>query len=286
MFLTAAMMLFSSVAIRGAIDAMAMAAPAGGDSALYVVLRNSDIRADRLVNVTCTCAARVEIVGENGRRQPWPIAMPPTQLVELSPGASRHLVLRGLTRPLVAGQRVEIVFHYPDGAFEQDMRIVADADAGWTDGPERRARMAPLDALAGWCWRGTSRGGRQTDTRCFSPSYGWDVQERRIVTDGSRPVLAPEYRLYWHDRMAPRISYQATAAGGGRRFGTVRPLDDGLSFVDYEQDGSGHVAEDVATHWRRDGADAWEVVSESLRPGARRELWRLRMVRAGPYRPQ
>lgn len=282
MSLAMAMLLWSSITARGVIDPMAVAGPAGADSRLYFVLRNSVGREDWLRGVTCTCAARVEIADEGGSRPgAWPIAMPPTRLVELRPGGSRHLVLRGLTRPLVAGQTVTMTFRYADGSDEREVRIVADADAGWrASGPGRGARMPPaMQALAGWCWRGAHADGRRTDTRCFSPAYGWFIQDRHTVeTEG---VPTTEYRLYARDVMARATRFESTDPDGVIRFGSVVPDEAGVSFVQYGPDRAGMLAGTERVRWRPDGADAWQVIAETRRPDGWRELERLRMVRAG-----
>src|SRR5690349_2650416 len=99
-------MLLSSITARGIINPIVVAAPAGEDSALYFVVRNSSRDEDRLLGVTCACAERVEIhnmITREGSRhmdvEPA-LDMPPARLVEIRPGGSRHLMLIRLTRPL------------------------------------------------------------------------------------------------------------------------------------------------------------------------------------------
>ena len=105
MSLLAALMMWSQITALAVIDPVVEAAPDGANAALYFVIRNSSGTEDRLVGVTCDCAERIEIhymVGAGSRRrmnvQPS-LAMPPSRLVEVAPGGSRHLMLIGLRRP-------------------------------------------------------------------------------------------------------------------------------------------------------------------------------------------
>jgi copper(I)-binding protein len=279
-------MLLSSITARGVINPIVVAAPAGEDSALYFVLRNSAGSEDRLLGVTCACAERVEIhnmVTRDGGRhmdvEPA-VIMPAARLVEIRPGGSRHLMLLRLTRPLVAGETVPMTFLYADRTQTVNVRVVADSRAGWAAGLEGRGprRLAPLEALAGSCWRGTFPDGRRIETRCFSAAYGMFMQDRQVIEGGAAPATG--YTIYSHDVMGMTTRYEYRGPDGVRRGGRLVPAPDGVTFEDYPPDPSREIS--TRTAWTRDGADAWIVRGEDRRSRGWRELWRLRMVRAGP----
>jgi copper(I)-binding protein len=294
MTMLTAILLWTSITARGVINPIVVAAPEGANSALYFTLRNSSQNEDRLLRVTCDCAQRIEIrtrdtrdlgVDDGGRHTdvaPF-LVMPPQRLVELRPGASRYLLLVRLRRPLVAGETVDMTFHYARGSDTRHVRIVADPQAGWAaalaeeEGPRR---LAALEGLAGWCWRGSLPGGRRTDTRCFSPAYGTFMQDHYAVEGGAAPLRG--YTSYFHDIMGMTTTFRDYGQEGARRVGRVVPANNGLIFEDYPPQATGRWEIHARTHWRRDGPDAWLVVAEARRSAEWRELWRLRMVRVGP----
>jgi copper(I)-binding protein len=293
MSMLVAMLFWSTITARGVINPIVVAAPSGAGTSLYFVLRNSSRNEDRLVRVTCACAGRIEVLRARGGDpglDTQSVAMPPARLVELRPGG-RHMFVLGLRRPLVAGETVEMTFHYAQGAETRAVRIVADAQAGWAEGLARTGprqgprRLAPLESLAGACWRGSFPHGRRTETRCFSPTYGNFMQDWLVVEGGTTPSVT--WTLYSHDVMGRSTRYEYSGPDGARRAGRVVPTDEGVTFADYpQQTPTGErSAMLVRTHWRRDGADAWLVVAETQRSAGWRELWRLRMVRAGPAQP-
>ena len=282
--------MLTSITARGLINPIVVAAPAGQDSALYFVLRKSAQTEDRLLEVTCACARRVEIhnmVTRDGARhmdvEPA-LVMPPERLVEIRPGGSRHLMLIGLRRPLVAGERVAMTFRYARGSETRDVRVVANSGEGWAGGLAQMGprRLAPMDGLAGACWRGTFPGGRRTDTRCFSPAYGNFMQDVHTVEGG--PALWVAHTMYRYEVMAGSTSFRTSGPDGMERFGRLAPTADSLVFLDYPGEPGREIS--TRTSWTRDGADAWLVRGERLHGAEWRELWRLRMVRAGASPPQ
>lgn len=288
MMLLSVMLLWTSITPRGVINPIVVAAPAGANSALYFVLRNSSQNEDRLVRVTCDCAERVET--QTARRGDLflggeSVPMPPARLVELRPGASRHLLLLRLRRPLVAGETLEMTFHYTRGSDVRRVRVVAEPQSGWeatwSEGEPRR--LAAMNGLAGWCWRGTFPGGRRTDTRCFSPAYGSFMQDLHRVEGVAAPWVA--HTIYSHDVMGRTTSYGTYAPDGTRRGGRIVPTADGVIFEEYPQQPTARWESHARTHWRRDGADAVLVTAEARRSAGWRVLWRLRMTRAGPSPP-
>jgi copper(I)-binding protein len=282
-------MLLSSITARGIINPIVVAAPAGEDSALYLVVRNSSQSEDRLLEVSCTCAERVEIHnmagGAAGRRMEVEpsLAMPPSRLVEVAPGSARHLMLIRLTRPLVAGQTVSITFRFASGGDDtRDVPVVADSRAAWSAAlaQARPRRLEAMAFLAGSCWRGTFPDGRQTDTHCFSPIYQGNYLQDRHVVEGA-PAPYSGHTLYHYDVMGRSIVFQYRASDGSVSGGVARPTPDGLSFPAETHRAADGRETTIRSAWTRDGADAYLVRAEARRGAGWRELWRMRMVRVG-----
>jgi len=293
MSLLAALMLWSSIRATAVIHPIVAAAPAGADAALYLVIRNSGGSEDRLVGVRCDCAGRVEIHhlvgGGAGRRMDVEpsLAMPPSRLVEVAPGGSRHLMLIGLTRPLVAGETVSMTFRFASGGHDtRNVAIVEDTRAAWASAlaQPRPQRLAAMAFLAGACWRGTFPDGRQTDTHCFSPIYeGNFLQDRHVVEGAASPYSG--YSLYHYDVMGRSITYQYRASDGSVSGGVARPTAEGLSFPEETHRAADGRETTIRSAWTRDGADAYLVRAEARAGAGWRELWRMRMVRTGPTPP-
>jgi periplasmic copper chaperone A len=96
-------------------------APRAPVGAGYLTIRNRSRLADRLVSVTSPRATRVEIhtmstTGGVMRMRPLPggVAIPPGGTVTLASGGS-HLMLIGLTKPLVVGERVPVTLRFARG---------------------------------------------------------------------------------------------------------------------------------------------------------------------------
>jgi copper(I)-binding protein len=100
-------------------DAWIRATPPGAPTAAgYAVISNRAISSDRLMGGTTAVAAVVEahqmsMAGGVMRMRALPggLGLGASQTVRLSPKGD-HLMLIGLKRPLVAGQRVRIVLHF------------------------------------------------------------------------------------------------------------------------------------------------------------------------------
>ncbi len=293
MSLLAALMMLSSMTSVAVIDPVVEAAPGGANAALYFVIRNSSGTEDRLVGVTCDCAERVEIhnmvgAGSGRRMDVEPsLAMPPSRLVEVAPGGSRHLMLIGLRRPLVVGQSVSMTFRFARGGDDtRDVSVVADSRAAWASAlaRPRPPRLAAMAFLAGSCWRGTFPDGRRTDTHCFSPIYeGNFLQDHHFVEGAPTPYSG--YSLYHYDVMGRSITYQYRASDGSVSGGVARPTAGGLSFPAESHRTPDGRQTTIRSSWTRDGADAYVVLAEARRGGRWRELWRMRMVRTGPTPP-
>jgi copper(I)-binding protein len=286
----AALMMLSSIRAEAVIGPMVGGGPAGGDVALYLVIRNSGGTEDRLVGISCDCAERIEIrnMAGNGAERRMEVepslAMPPARLVEVAPGGARRLMLIRLTRPLVAGRTVSMTFRFASGGDDtRDVAVVEDVRAAWS-AALARGRPRRLEAMAffaGACWRGTFADGRRTDTHCFSPIYeGSFLQDHHFVEGAAAPYSG--YSLYHYDVMGRSITYQYRASDGSVSGGVARPTRDGLSFPAETHRTADGRETTIRSMWTRDGPDAYLVRAEARAGAGWRELWRMRMVRVGP----
>ncbi|MCW3834604.1 copper chaperone PCu(A)C [Sphingomonas canadensis] len=125
---------------------VAVAAPAGADSAAYAAIAAPP--GERLTGASCTCAARVElhrIVRADGDISmlvdpAWDI---PAAGLEIRPGSDLHLMLMDLRHPLAEGAPVEIVLRF-EKAGEIRVRFHVTRDSrGWWAANVRPARPAP-----------------------------------------------------------------------------------------------------------------------------------------------
>lgn len=89
-------------------------APAGGMGGAFVTVTNGGDTPDRLIGARTSVAEAVELhetIDDNGVMKMRPVAggieIPPGKTVELKPGGM-HVMLMGLTAPLVEGQDVEL----------------------------------------------------------------------------------------------------------------------------------------------------------------------------------
>jgi copper(I)-binding protein len=284
MSLAATLMIASSVRAVAALNAIVRAAPRGGDAEAHLVLTNLAGQ-NRLVEITCDCAERVEIrqVETHGDRRVLlavpTVEMPPSRLIEFTPGGSRYLVLVGLRRPLVSGESVELRFHYEQGSSSERFRIVEDTGAAWaaTVAQQRGRGMEAFEFVAGSCWRGTFPNGRQTDTHCFSPIYaGTYMQDRHVVEGGTTPYSGDT--LFRRDAMSRQVRFTYHASDGSVTQGQAIPIEGGLNFPEEHRAADGTVTP-IRTTWMRDGDNAYFVTSEAQREGAWRPMFRMRMER-------
>jgi copper(I)-binding protein len=113
------------------------AAGANGNGAAYLRLRNAGAQADRLLSASTPAARVVELHtmerdGNVMRMRPVPdIALPPGQTVELRPGGL-HIMLIGLTAPLVQGGRVPLTLRFERAG---EMRVELDIQAAGARAP-------------------------------------------------------------------------------------------------------------------------------------------------------
>ena len=120
---------------------------------------------------------------------------------------------------------------------------------------------APLDFLAGHCWKGNLPGDRGEDTHCFARIYGEQfVRDVHVVRAASHPDYRGESIYYW-DSLAKQLKYLYVESDGGSSAGTVSSKDDALVFppTEYQQNGKTQV---YRSRWKKNGADAYDVITE------------------------
>ncbi len=98
------------------------AAMEGGNSAIYMMLKNTSATADRLVGVTGDAADAIEVhetTMDNGVMQMHPVEggleVPANGSVALKPG-SYHIMLIGLAKALKAGDTITVSLNFESGA--------------------------------------------------------------------------------------------------------------------------------------------------------------------------
>lgn len=280
-----------AVALQGiALDnAIVRAAPAGEDAAGYVAIANPGPE-DRLVEIRCDCAERVEIhrVTRSGdavsMETEASLAVPGGGRVEIRPGSDLHLMLIGLRAPLEEGARVPMILRFERaGAMTADFAAVGDSRAAWAAGaaPPLVAELAPLAFLVGSCWRATFPGTTHTDTHCYTAMLGGRYVRDLHVVEGAPSPYSGETIYRW-DAAARRIRYDYYASDGGTSSGTAEPNAAGLDFPEENYVSAAGERMTLRNAWSRDGDSAFNGVS-SMRHGTEwREMWRMRFTRTGP----
>lgn len=285
----ATLMIASSVRAIAALHGIVQTAPAGENADAYMVLTNLASAGNRLVEISCDCADRVEIhemTGEGPARSMVvrpALDMPPDALVEVAPGSARHLMLIGLRRRLIPGEWLQLRFRFEQGTSTERFRVVENPRAAWAAAiaQPQNIVMRPFAFLAGSCWRGTFPDGRRTDTHCFSPIYsGSYMMDRHVVEGAPRPYSGDT--LYRRDAMARAVRFTYRASDGSVTQGGAVPVDGGLSFPEVHRAPDGTETR-IRTTWMREGDDAYQVRSEAQRAGGPwRTMLDMRMVRVGP----
>jgi len=137
---------------------------------------------------------------------------------------------------------------------------------------------APLDFLAGHCWKGTLPGDRGEDTHCFTHIYGEQfVRDVHVVRAASHPDYRGESIYYW-DSLSKALRYLYVESEGGSSAGTLNSADDTLVFppTEYQQDGKTQV---YRSRWKKSGADAYEVLTEFKKGDQWTLGWSVHMVK-------
>jgi len=101
----------------------------------YLTLRNDGDAADALVSAYCGAARTTTVHGDSAAMGPGetaeqsPVAVPAGSVVSLTP-AKGHIMLDGLTGPLVAGDTVSLLLR-----FEKAGQVLVDVPVIGTDAP-------------------------------------------------------------------------------------------------------------------------------------------------------
>ncbi len=142
---------------------------------------------------------------------------------------------------------------------------------------EVAAPYAPLAFLAGSCWKGTFPNSA-TDEHCFTWIYGGKfLRDRHVVHRDGRPDDRGESIYLW-DEARHQLRYVYIESAGGFAEGTVTAEDGVLVFpaTRYTEDGKDQT---YRSRWHRQGADAYEVVTEFKAGEAWQPGFTVRMAR-------
>ena len=139
------------------------------------------------------------------------------------------------------------------------------------------AHFQPQAFLAGSCWKGTLPDGKQVDEHCFEWIYGGQfLRDRHTVTGGPEPYGGET--IYYFDAPSKTVRYLYINMPGGNSRGTVSVKDGALVFPE-ETYSDGKQEQVFRSSWRREGDDAYFVITEVKAPDGWKEAWRVRMQR-------
>jgi hypothetical protein len=139
------------------------------------------------------------------------------------------------------------------------------------------AHFEPQAFLAGSCWKGTFPDGKQVDEHCFEWVYGGKFLRDRHTVVGGAALYGGE-TIYYFDAPSKTVHYLYINVLGGNSRGTVTARDGTLVFPE-ESYSDGKQQQTFRSTWRRDGDDAYLVLTESKTSGGWKEAWRTRMQR-------
>ena len=137
---------------------------------------------------------------------------------------------------------------------------------------------APLDFLAGHCWKGTLPGDRGEDTHCFTHIYGDHfVRDVHVVRAPAHPDYRGESIYYW-DGVAKALKYLYVESDGGSSTGIVSNVDDTLVFppTEFQQDGKTQV---YRSRWKKSGIDSYDALTEFKKGDQWTLGWSVHMVK-------
>jgi len=103
------------------------------DVAAFVRISNPSDAADRLVSVSCECAAKVEIHNTfDSNMHVLPHLDVPPGVTDIKPGGPTHLMLMGMKRGYQAGDKVPMTLTFASGAsVDVVFTGVANSAEGW-----------------------------------------------------------------------------------------------------------------------------------------------------------
>ena len=150
--------------------------------------------------------------------------------------------------------------------------------AGHALGEPRPAPYLEAQAfLAGSCWKGTFPDGKRTDEHCFEWIYGGQyLRDRHVVAGGPSPYGGET--IYFFDASSKTVQYLYINTLGGASRGSVAVRDGALVFPE-DKYSDGKQEQTYRSAWRRDGDDAYFVLTEVRSGDGWKEAWRIRMER-------
>ncbi len=139
------------------------------------------------------------------------------------------------------------------------------------------SHFEPQAFLAGSCWKGTFPDGKRTDEHCFEWIYGGQhLRDRHVVAGGSAPYGGET--IYYFDAPSKTVQYLYINMLGGASRGSVTAREGALVFPE-EKYSDGKQEQTYRSSWRREGDDAYFVLTEIKAPEGWKEAWRIRMQR-------
>ncbi len=158
------------------------------------------------------------------------------------------------------------------------LALMAGPVAAQTGTPPLRAELAPLQFLAGACWRGEFPGGAAFDVHCFEPVYGGHYLRDVHAVPGETTTYRGETLYHW-DEAEQLIRYRYYNSIGGVSDGTARLDGDTLRFPDEVYRSEAGSEQVISSSLQQDGADAYLAASEDVTGDPPVDLFRMRFHR-------
>ena len=120
---------------------------------------------------------------------------------------------------------------------------------------------APLAHLAGHCYAGSMRGGKDVDTHCFTWVYGDKfVRDVHVVKGEGHEDYVGE-TIYYFDSTDKKLKYLYVENKGGSSAGAVEPAEQALVFppTDFQAGGK---TQTYRSRWTRRGDEGYDAVTE------------------------
>tara|TARA_R110002049_G_scaffold308787_1_gene514086 strand:- start:1086 stop:1625 length:540 start_codon:yes stop_codon:yes gene_type:complete len=150
---------------------------------------------------------------------------------------------------------------------------------GQTDAPRLRAELAPLEFLAGLCWRGEFPDEAGFEVQCFEPIFsGVFLRHVRAVPREGGGELRGEILYHW-DAVEREIRFRYYSPLGAVEDGSVRPEGELLRFSDeirWTELGQARV---ISSSFQRISEDAYLAVSTDITDAVAIELIEIRFER-------
>ena len=141
------------------------------------------------------------------------------------------------------------------------------------------ARLEPLAFLEG-CWIGSFAANPELkDERCFV------FEESRNRMRDTHTVVGTGYSgetIYAWDEAASRIGVVYRSSAGGVMTGSVQAGEGGIVIPDVRHVGADGAVQELRSHWRRESAERFTVITDRRENGAWREFMRIVYERKPP----